>query len=187
MKNRTHYLFSLGLTSGYVMFIVDGGFYAWLIMLLSLLTNFFSIAPNFIDQYLGAQFKNEGVILTRNRHPLTHSPWTVLYYLPLLYLAQKSQFSILNMIISLFIISWSSHLFLDSLNPGGLPLGRQSIFSNHPIKHYKFHLSYPQRTRRLCLARIPFNDPRVNQKLERSGLFLFSLNCASLFLSLFRS
>ncbi len=169
------------------MFVIDGRLFSWLIIILSTILSFFSWVPNILDQYMGAQYENEGVLLTRNRHPLTHSPWTIFYFLPFLYLVQKSHIPILESIISLLAISWISHLVLDSLNPGGLPLGIQPVFRNHPVKHYRFHSTRPQETRRLRLARIPFNDPKANKNLGQFGLFIFSLNCTRTFLSFFRS
>ena len=187
MKNNTHYLFSLGFTNLYGMLIVEEMFYSWIIMVLSTITSLFSLVPNIIDRYVNVQYENEGVLLTRNRHPLTHSPWTVFYFLPFLYLGQKSNVTILEVVITLFTISWLSHLLVDSLNPGGLPLGKLSVFSNHPVKHYKFHWTLPRNTKRIRIGRIPFNDPRANKNLGYLGLFFFSLNCARMFLSLFWS
>ena len=149
-----------------------------LIIPLSLIAGCFSWAPNIIDRYISAQFENEGVILTRNRHPLSHSPWTMLYFLPFLYLAQKSQNTLLEILISLLALSWISHLLLDSMNPGGIPLGTQTIFSNHPVKHYRFHWLSSKKQRSFHIARIPYNDIPVNRKLGQIGLFFFSMNIA---------
>lgn len=187
MKNSTHYLFSLGLTNLFGMFVIDELFYSWMTLILSIITSCFSLVPNIIDKYVNIHYENEGVIIGRNRHPLTHSPWTLFYFLPLVYLAQKSHFSIFEAIIVLLTISWLSHLILDSLNPGGLPLGKQSVFGNHPVKHYKFNWTLPKKTKRLRIARIPFNDPRANKNLGYMGLFIFSLNCTRICLSLFWS
>jgi hypothetical protein len=180
VKNSTHYLFSLGIANFYGMFLINNFLFSLLIIPLSLIVSCFSWVPNIIDRYISAQFENEGVILTRNRHPLSHSPWTLLYFLPFLYLAQKSQNMLLEFIISLLALSWGSHLVLDSLNPGGLPLGTQPIFNNHPVKHYKFHWYQPKGQRNFRIARIPYNDVTLNRKLGRLGLFFFSMNIARL-------
>ncbi|MHA1978271.1 MAG: hypothetical protein ACW98I_15300 [Candidatus Hodarchaeales archaeon] len=169
------------------MFVIDESFYSWMILILSIITSFVGLVPNIIDRYIYVQYENEGVIIARNRHPLTHSPWTVLYFLPLLYLSQKSHVPLFEGIISLFAISWVSHLLLDSLNPGGLPLGRQPVFSNHPIKHYMFNWTFPQKTRRLSIAKIPFNDSRANKNFGYIGIFIFSLNVTRMCLLLFWS
>ncbi len=182
----THYLFSLGLTNLYGMFVIDDSIYSGVVLIVSLFTSLFSWVPNIIDRNIGVEFENEGVLISRYRHPLSHSPWTMIYFLPFVYLAQILHIMMLEILISLIAISWGSHLLLDSLNPGGLPLGRQSVFSNHPVKHYKFHWTFPQNSKQFRIARIPFNDPRANKNLGNMGLFFFSLNFSRVLLSLFR-
>ena len=157
---------------------------AWLVIGFSIICSLGSWIPNFIDQSMSVQYDN-GISAPRNRHPLTHSPWSLLYFLPLIYLAGKVRFEPLQIIFNLVIISWLSHLILDTLNPGGLPLGRQSVFTNHPVKHYKFPKNYPSKTRTLRFARIPFNDPKANRYLGYVGLFIFSLNLATNVLTFF--
>ncbi len=183
MKNSTHYLFSLGLTNLYGMFCINEFRYSLMVIPLSLITSCLSWVPNIVDRYISTQFESEGVVLARNRHPLSHSPWTFLYFVPILYLVQKLDYEIIEMILVLMILSWVSHLFLDSLNPGGLPLGKKPIFSNHPVKHYNFHSGLVRKNKRLRIAKIQFNDLAANRKLGQLGLFIFSLNFARFMLS----
>ena len=178
MKKSTHYLFSLGLTNLYGFLAIHDLFYSWIVIIFSIFCGFWSITPNFLDHRMIVKSDNM-VLIDRNRHPLTHSPWTTLYFLPFSYLAGKLSLIALQIIIDLLIISWVSHLILDSLNPGGLPLGRKSVFSNHPVKHYQYKNDNPNKIRSLRLARIPFNDQKANHNLSYVGLFLFSLNLTS--------
>jgi len=138
--------------------------------------------PNFLDQHVSTKYENEGVQLPRYRHPLSHSPWTIAYFFPLLYLGEVTNIILIQIIASLMTISWLSHLILDLLNPGGIPIGKGAIFNNHPIKHYQFTINCGN-YKRLRLARIPFNDIKANRNFGYFGLFLFSLNLASVFLT----
>jgi len=180
VKNTTHYLFSLGLTNLYLLYepklepSISG-----ISIILSLICSFMSLLPNYIDNFVSISM---GVQLPRYRHPLSHSPWTIVYFLPLLYLSEAIDVRIIQILASLLTISWCSHLFLDILNPGGIPIGKKPIFNNHPIKHYQF-LTNEYKHRRIRLARIPFNDIRANRNIGYIGLFLFSLNITTLFLS----
>ena len=186
MKNLTHYLFALGLTNIYL--LVERGhdpIISGMSVVLSLLCSFMSLVPNFLDEYVSIRYEYEGVKLPRYRHPLSHSPLTIAYFLPLIYLGEVTDLIFAQILSSLLTISWLSHLFLDSLNPGGIPIGRGAIFTNHPIKHYQFMINN-RKYKRLRLARIPFNDIRANRNFGYIGLFLFSLNLANIFLTFLR-
>jgi hypothetical protein len=129
---------------------------------------------------------NSTTQLSRNRHPLTHSPWTILYFLPLFYLTGKLGNLPLQIIVDLMTISWVSHLILDSLNPGGIPVGSKSVFNNHPVKHYQFQSEIPNKIRKIRIARIPFNSLKANRNVSYLGLFIFCLNLATNIINLFR-
>jgi hypothetical protein len=178
LKLSTHYLFSLGLSSIYGVYIITEPLLSWIIILLSLGTSCFSWTPNLLDGYISIRFENEGVNIVRARHPLSHSPWTVGYFIPLFYLAEKVQIPFFQVLISLMTISWVSHLILDVLNPGGLPLGKTPVFSNHSSKHYRFHWTVPMSQKQLQFGKIPFNSVKANRRLGQFGLFIFSVNLA---------
>ncbi len=182
MKNSTHYLFSLGITNLYL--LVEQGqdpIISRMSVVLSLLCSFVSLLPNILDQHVVV-----GVQLPRYRHPLSHSPWTIAYFFPFFYLGEVTEVLLLQILAALLTISWVSHLFLDLFNPGGIPIGRGAIFNNHPIKHYQFMIN-SREYKCLGLARIPFNDIKANRNFGYIGLFLFSLNLTSLFLTFLRS
>ncbi len=179
MKNSTHYLFSLGLTNLYL--LSEPGLdpnISGISIIFSLICSLMSVLPNYLDKSMSISME---VQLPRYRHPLSHSPWTIAYFLPLLYLSEVIDVRIIQIFSSLLTISWSSHLFLDLLNPGGIPIGKKPIFNNHPIKHYQFMIDN-RKYKRIRLARIPFNDIRANRNLGYIGLFLFSLNLTTIFL-----
>ena len=183
MKNSTHYLFSLGIANLYLAVEQDHDFLILgFSIFLSILCSLFSVLPNYIDKKVSIDM---GIQIPRPRHPLSHSPWTIMYFLPFLYLSEVIDVKFFKIIVSLISISWVSHLFLDLLNPGGIPIGKNAIFKNHPIKHYKFIIN-KKNGKCLHLANIPFNDSKVNRNLSYIGLFLFSLNLTTMFLTLFR-
>ncbi|MFX0013236.1 MAG: hypothetical protein ACFFB2_02785 [Promethearchaeota archaeon] len=91
------------------------------------------------------------------------------------------------MILIIFLnitIGWSSHLFLDALNPEGIPLGKTPVYLPHPVKHYSWRQLTNSKTFRL--ARIPFNNLKANDRCSHLGLFLLSLNIANLILNHFQ-
>ena len=178
MKTSTHYSFSLGLTNLFL--LLEQRFDPSLLglsVIFSLICSFMSVLPNYMDKRVSI---SAGAKLQRNRHPLTHSPWTVLYFLPFLYLSEVVDAAIIQIIVSLSTISWCSHLLLDLLNPGGIPIGKKPVFNNHPIKHYHLRINN-KKYKRIQLACIPFNDIRVNRNLSYIGLFLFSMNLTTTF------
>lgn len=184
MKNLTHYLFSLGLVNIIGFFFVNDLILSWIVIIFSPITSLCSLLPNYLDSNINPRFEEEGVIIKRRRHPLTHSPWSGMYFLPVLQFAAVVHNQILIILIFLLFLAWISHLMLDALNIGGLPLGKQSIYQNHPIKHYKFQWSNPQTIHRLRIAKIPYNDKKTNQRLSYLGFFLFTLNIIQSFLSI---
>jgi hypothetical protein len=186
VKNSTHYFFSLGLSNLYLLNNQGNDpIISRISVVLSLFCSIVSILPNFLDQQVSIKYEYEGVQLPRYRHPLSHSPWTVFYFFPLLYLGEVTGVIFIQIVAVLLVISWLSHLFLDLLNPGGIPIGKGAIFNNHPLKHYQFMLT-SRKHRRLRLARIPFNDVKANRNFGYIGLFLFSLNLATIFLTFLR-
>ena len=185
MKNSTHYLFSLGLTNLYLLIKLDDPIISSISVVFSLVCSFISLLPNVLDQHVSVKYEYEGVKLPRYRHPLSHSPWTIAYFFPLLYLGEVTDSLFVQIIAALMTISWLSHLLLDLLNPGGIPIGKQAIFTNHPVKHYQFMI-FNRNYKRLRLARIPFNDIKANRNFGYIGLFLFSLNLATVFLTFLR-
>jgi hypothetical protein len=184
MKNSTHYLFAVGILNLFTFLLIEDPDLAWLFLGLSFPLGSFSLIPNLLDKYTvnwhyrGAQLKS------RVRHPLTHSPWTLGYFFPCYYLI-NSFLSDPVPLLTIFTLSlaWVSHLFLDSLNPEGIPLGKQPIYLHHPVKHYSWQKR--SKTRNLRLARIPFNDLKRNTTFSRFGVFLIALNLADLLLNHF--
>ncbi|MFX1506075.1 MAG: hypothetical protein ACFFDC_08165 [Promethearchaeota archaeon] len=185
MKNSTHYLFAVGFLNLFTLVLIKDPELAWLFLGLSFPLGSFSLVPNLLDKYTVANWQYGGVQLKpRVRHPLTHSPWTLGYFLPCYYLID-SFFSNPALLMTIFTLSlaWFSHLFLDSLNPEGIPLGKQPIYLPHPVKHYSWQKR--SKTRNLRLARIPFNDLKRNTTFSRFGVFFIALNLADLLLNHF--
>ncbi len=179
MKNSTHYLFAVGLLNLYTLLFIKDPLLRWLFLSLSFPLSGVSLIPNLLDSYTAANLKYEGVQLKhRARHPLTHSPWTLGYFLPFYYIFEMLSEPILLVTVFLLVLGWFSHLFLDAFNPEGIPLGKKPIYLPHPVKHY----SWRERTntRTLRLARIPFNDLKKNAMFSRFGLFFLTLNMADL-------
>lgn len=179
MKNSTHYLFAVGILNLYTFILIKDPLLAWLFLFLSFPLSGISLIPNLLDSYTTANLKYEGVQLKhRARHPLTHSPWTLGYFLPFYYIIEMFSDPILLITVFVLVLGWFSHLFLDVLNPEGIPLGKEPIFLPHPVKHYSWRK--PTNTRTFRLARIPFNDLKRNTMFSRFGLFLLALNMADL-------
>ncbi|MFX0206339.1 MAG: metal-dependent hydrolase [Candidatus Hodarchaeota archaeon] len=185
MKNSTHYLFGVGLLNLFALVLIKDPELAWLFLGLSFPLGSFSLVPNLLDKYTAANWQYGRIQLKpRVRHPLTHSPWTLGYFFPCYYLID-SFFSDPALLLTIFTLSlaWFSHLFLDSLNPEGIPLGKQPIYLPHPVKHYSWQKR--SKTRNLRLARIPFNDLERNTTFSRFGVFFIALNLADLLLNHF--
>jgi hypothetical protein len=177
MKNSTHYLFAVGLLNLFILICIKDPVLAWLFLGLSFPLGAFSVVPNLLDIYITTKQCEKG-LRYRIRHPLSHSPWTLLYFVPLYYIVElfsNPMFLIANITLAL---GWLSHLFLDTLNPEGIPLGKKPIYLPHPVKHYSWQKR--SKTRTLSLARIPFNDLKMNTTFSRFGLFLIALNLADL-------
>ncbi|UCG03408.1 MAG: metal-dependent hydrolase [Candidatus Heimdallarchaeota archaeon] len=179
MKNSTHYLFAVGLLNLYVLIFIRDPLLAWVFFILSFPLSGVSLLPNLLDSYTAADLKFEGVQLHRVRHPLTHSPWTLGYFLPLYYIGEQFSNQFFIFMVFVLVLGWLSHLLLDTLNPEGIPLGKQPIFLPHPVKHYSFQRKRTN-TRVLRLARIPFNDLKRNATFSRCGLLFLALNMADL-------
>ena len=190
MKNSTHYLFSVGLLNLFTLLFIQDQLLAWYCFGLSFPLSGISLIPNLLDSYSGANLKYEGVQLKKHRstnqyrHPLSHSPWTLSYFLPLFYITERIPNPIFLATAVAFFLGWFSHLLLDAFNPEGIPLGRKPVFSPHPVKHYSWQ--QPNNARTLRFARIPFNDPKANTVLSRLGLFLLALNLSDLILNHFQ-
>jgi hypothetical protein len=161
MKNRTHYFFSLGLINLFGLYYIKEISQVWFCFTLSFLLAGMSLLPNFLDNFAGANFSYGGVQFVKHRHvrryrhPLVHSPYTVCYFLPLIFLRDKV-----------------------SKNPEGIPVGRKPIYSNHLSKHYKWDLLEDVHSFRM--ARIPFNSLKANKTLSRLGLFFLTMNLANM-------
>jgi membrane-bound metal-dependent hydrolase YbcI (DUF457 family) len=182
MKNITHYFFSIGLLNLFGLIFIKDPIFSWLYIFLSFVLSGTSLIPNWLDKYTGTKKEYEGVQLRRHRHPSTHSPWTIGYFLPTIYIGNKISNPIITLIIFSLIISWVSHFLLDAFNPEGIPLGRNSTVSNHSVKHYLW-IKPNNKTNKLVFARKEFNDQGVNKIISRIGLFLFTLNFSNLLLN----
>ncbi|MFX1283122.1 MAG: hypothetical protein ACFFB5_05680 [Promethearchaeota archaeon] len=186
MKNSTHYLFSVGLLNLYALYLISDPLLAWFCLGLSFPLSGISFIPNFLDSYTAASFQYEGVQFKHRaaiqyRHPLTHSPWTLGYFVPGFYIAEKTSEPVFIIIVSALFLGWCSHLFLDALNPEGIPLGKTPVYTPHPVKHYSWR--QPTKARTFRLARIPFNHFKANLVLSRIGLLFLALNVADLVLN----
>jgi hypothetical protein len=179
MKNSTHYFFSVGLLNLFILLLIEDPALAWFFLVLSFPLGGFSIIPNLLDKYVANWHNGEVQLKPRVRHPLSHSPWTLGYFIPCYYFVD-SLFSDPVLLLTIFILAliWFSHLFLDSLNPEGIPLGKKPIYLPHPVKHYSWQKR--SNTRILRLARIPFNDLKRNATFSRFGVFFIALNLADL-------
>ncbi|MHA2243995.1 MAG: hypothetical protein ACXADY_03420 [Candidatus Hodarchaeales archaeon] len=186
MKNSTHYFLSVGMFNLYTLIFITDPLLVWFSFMFSFPLSGISLVPNFLDSYTAANLKYEGVQLKNRssiqyRHPLTHSPWTLGYFIPFFYIVEITSNPILLAAFFAIITGWFSHLFLDSLNPEGIPLGIKPVYSPHPVKHYSWR--QPTNTRTLRLARIPFNSLKANKVFSRIGLFLLAMNIADLVLN----
>ena len=163
---------------------------SWYFFGLSFPLSGISLIPNLLDSYSGANLKYEGVQLQKHRssnqyrHPLTHSPLTMGYFLPLFFISERIPEPIIKLSVFAFILGWGSHLLLDAFNPEGIPLGRKPVYSPHPVKHYSWHQLNDTRT--LRFARIPFNNSKANTAFSRLGLFLLALDLSDLILNHFQ-
>ncbi len=189
MKNSTHYFLAVGLANLCTLIFITDPLLSWLSFMFSFPLSGISLVPNLLDSYTAANLKYEGVQLKHRssiqyRHPLTHSPWTLGYFVPLFYIVEIISNPILLATFFAIVSGWFSHLFLDTLNPEGIPLGRKPIYSPHPVKHYFWR--QPTNTRTLRLARIPFNSLKGNTVFSRIGLFLLALNISDLVLNHFQ-
>ncbi|UCE13420.1 MAG: metal-dependent hydrolase [Candidatus Heimdallarchaeota archaeon] len=177
MKNSTHYFLAIGIQNLYFLIFINDSVLSWFFFVFSFPMSVISLVPNILDSYSGVNHTYQ----TKYRHPLTHSPLTLCYFVPLYYIAEKIVGTILLIIVLSVTLGWFSHLFLDALNPEGIPLGRKPIYSPHSIKHYSWYRAND--TRILRIARIPFNDPKANNTISHIGIFLVSLNIADLILN----
>ncbi len=187
MKNQTHYLFSLGLIHLYTLLSITEPNVSWLLSISSIPIAGVSLLPNILDSIPGTSIMHQGVKLEKHRfsrryrHALTHSPWTMAYFLPFLSLNDLIPNSYYQAMLMGLILSWFSHLALDAFNSDGIPLGCSSIYSNHPVKHYTWPKSNNRRI--LRFARIPFDNAKANSCIMKVGVFFFSLNLADLLLN----
>ena len=177
MKNSTHYFFGVGLLNLFYLIYIKDPVLAWLFLVLSFPLGAFSVLPNLLDAYTTNLQYDRG-LKCRVRHPLTHSPWTLGYFVPFYYIVEMSSDPVFLITIFTLALGWFSHLFLDAFNPEGIPLGKKPIYLPHPVKHYSWQNR--SKTRTLSLARIPFNDLKRNTTFSRFGLFLIALNLADL-------
>ena len=121
-------------------------------------------------------------------HPLTLSYWiipmlipaneyTKLLHLALFFLASGDRSSLNVSSAFVFYVGihlmavWGSHLFLDALNPSGLPTGRKSVYAPRPLRHYAWKELRPN-VRSWRMARIRFDDERWNKILSVMGLIV---------------
>ncbi len=161
---------------------------AWICFSLSFLLAGISLLPNFLDSFAGANYTYGGVQFVsprhvrRYRHSLTHNPLTLGYFLPLNFLIDKLSNPFFDIFVVSMFIGWTSHIFLDSLNPEGVPIGRKPIFSNHLSKHYKWPL-LEEDVRSIKFAKIPFNSLKANKTISRMGLFFLTLNLSNLIIN----
>jgi hypothetical protein len=189
MKNHAHYFFALGLINLYGLIFIREMLQTWFCFILSFIFAGISIVPNILDNFAGANFQYEGVQLVKHRfsrryrHPLFHSPWTLGYFLPFAYIAGKLAYPYFTIALLSLEIGWTSHIFLDSLNPEGIPIGREPIFSNHLSKHYQWSSYRLKEVRSFRIARIPFDSLKANKTASRLGLFLLAWNIAYLILN----
>ena len=183
MERLPHYLFSVGLLNLYSMIFVNDPVLGWIAFFGSFIMSYVALIPDLIDQYAGASYKYEGVQLKRYRHPLTHSPLTIVYFIPFLYISNILNNQILILISVYTFLSWISHLLLDSFNPEGIPIGKKPIMSNHLSKHYKW--SKFTKTRKLSFARVDYYDQKANLRIILIGLLFTSLNISNLLINFF--
>jgi len=177
MKNSTHYIFAIGLLNLFILIFIQDPVLAWLFLVLSFPLGAFSVIPNLLDTYT-TNLQYEKGLKCRVRHPLTHSPYTLGYFFPLYYIVEMFSDPVFLIAIFTLALGWFSHLFLDTFNPEGIPLGKKPIYLPHPVKHYSWQKR--SKTRTFSLARIPFNDLKSNATFFRFGLFLIALNLADL-------
>jgi len=184
LKELTHVLFAMGLLNLAILLFVQNPSQAWILTLCSPLLSIISVVPNKLDSLLGFGDFNSipDRTITKYRYPLSHSPYTLGYFLPLLYIAEYLNIPIFEKLVVLTIISWMSHLALDALTDNGIPLGKSAVIQNHPMKHY--HWIQTSRTHKLKLDYLKgVNPEKINRKFSRIGVFLLSVNIFDLLLN----
>ncbi|MFW9779247.1 MAG: hypothetical protein ACFFE8_10370 [Candidatus Heimdallarchaeota archaeon] len=188
MKSLTHYLFALGLIHLLIFYFVvraEQMQLAWGFSLLAFAVACLSLLPNWLDRRVGARWDHNGVLLRRYRHPLTHSPWTGIYFFPLWYIDQIIESPLVNFLFVGSLVGWYSHLLLDAFNKEGIPLGTKSTITNHPIRHYRW--VEIRTVRKLRLGYTSFNDLAQNEKISRIGIGGAIFNLTLLVLTTFLS
>lgn len=170
MKTRTHYLVAVGALHGFIVWQMGsiGVETAWMYSIWSFGLALLALLPNYIDRIVGPSWTHNGVLLGRYRHPLSHSPWTLGYFIPLTYLADVFHVPHFSFLVLGAGISWASHLLLDAWNPEGIPLGTQATITNHPVRHYRW--TQNNDVRKLRIGRVAFNDLEANIRLSRMGI-----------------
>lgn len=158
MEQRTHVIFTL-----MVIVYLDSSSFPTTKLLIQLpigiiLGILCANLPNTLDKLMYKGF-NESRLLGNCRHPLTHHPFTGLYWMVLLfidvgYLLQGvgiivDTYYIQELLFRYLSISWFCHLFLDMLSSEGLPLWIKPIFEQDPTKNYLF-------------KQLTLNAPKIN-------------------------
>jgi len=134
---------------------------------------FVAIAPDFLDNLCHYSNRYDTCHYSNHyRHPLTHSPWTVSYFVALsLLLPAEPIFMFFTLHLG---IAWCSHLFLDALNPTGLPLLLSPALSNAEAKYYS-HKRINHQTKRLVLGNVNYNNTKWNHGFYYSSLLAIIL------------
>ncbi|MHA1975102.1 MAG: metal-dependent hydrolase [Candidatus Hodarchaeales archaeon] len=184
MKDSTHVLFALGLLNLLVLLFVPDPTQAWLLTISTPVLSVISILPNKLDQVLGSSLDRyiADRSITKYRHPFSHSPYTLGYFLPLIYLAGSLSIGILERFVMLVVMSWFSHLLLDAFTENGIPLGKKPVIQNNPKKHY--HWIQNSKARVLKFSSLKgVGLEKINTRISKCGIFLVSINVFDLLLN----
>lgn len=173
MKQRTHYAFAMGVSALITQTFIQEPLEVLLWLCLTPLFAYVSLLPDYLDKYPCSTIRL-GIFLNHCRHHSTHHPLTVLYFTPLLFLPESFIF-LTDPLFLQVSTAWGSHLLLDALNPSGIPVGRQSVFNDHPSKHYAWK-QYNREARRWRIAKINYDSPRANKSLSLTGWGFFLLS-----------
>lgn len=167
MKIKTHFFVGTALSCYLTYFLLQSEFdttaiqkIVWLA--LSPLFGFIAILPDILDKY-PCQLQGQVNCTHHCRHPLTHAPWTLLYFIAIAILLPADEE--ISFILLQITASWFSHLLLDTLNPTGIPLFLKPALENADAKHYSLK-RINLKTKRLVFGNINYNNFRWNNTLS---------------------
>lgn len=171
MKIKTHFFVGTALSCYLTYFLFPLEYETALFqkivwLLIAPLFGVIAILPDILDQY---PCRMQGQINCTHhcRHPLTHAPWTVFYFIAIAVLLPAEE--LISFLLLQITAAWMSHLILDSLNPTGIPMFLKPALENADAKHYSLK-KINLKTKRLVLGNVNYNNFRWNNTLAMLSL-----------------